>query len=254
LFDASTGKHYFNARYYNGISEATSYQMPPRFLSPDILKGGVEDGQSWNRYGYALNIPVAYIDPDGLSTVRIYTNSGDNSTPETLVDPTIDEFRKTIIAQAAGSIKRLEISGHGGPDNITIEPGGSGHGLASGNEVSGVVFTDTGEKFAAFVKGKLADGATIDLIGCNTANNRPWMKIGDKVFGSDNPIARQLSSELPGITVVGSRGFGLGNEVGNPLNRDQYFRIGKENHAFRLPRSYQNGQEILLTFSFYFWK
>ncbi len=40
-----------------------------RFLSPDILSGKVEDPQSWNRYTYARNNPLKYVDPDGKAIV-----------------------------------------------------------------------------------------------------------------------------------------------------------------------------------------
>ncbi len=36
-----------------------------RFLSPDMLSGTVADPQSWNRYTYARNNPLKYVDPDG---------------------------------------------------------------------------------------------------------------------------------------------------------------------------------------------
>ena len=184
-----------------------------------------------------LNNPVNRIDPTGLSTVRIDVDSDGGTQTITLVDPTIKEFREALNAQADGSITNLEISGHGSSSHITIEPGGSGHGLAFGNQEKGVVFTDTGDNFAEVFGGKLADGATIDLIGCNTGNTKTWF------YGRENPIARQLSSELPRTSVIGSRGFGLGNEVGLFWNRDKYVRVGKENHAFRMTRTYRDGEE-----------
>jgi RHS repeat-associated protein len=36
-----------------------------RFLSPDLLSGKPQDPQSWNRYTYARNNPLKYVDPDG---------------------------------------------------------------------------------------------------------------------------------------------------------------------------------------------
>ena len=60
--DVETGLDYFGARYYGS--------MQGRFTSPDPLlsSGSVEDPQSWNRYSYVLNNPLALIDPDGLSS------------------------------------------------------------------------------------------------------------------------------------------------------------------------------------------
>ncbi|HQQ78190.1 MAG TPA: RHS repeat-associated core domain-containing protein, partial [Thermoanaerobaculia bacterium] len=57
--DALSGDHYDHARFYSGYTG--------RFNSPDVLRGRVEDPQSWNRYAYARNNPLKYVDPDGRS-------------------------------------------------------------------------------------------------------------------------------------------------------------------------------------------
>ncbi|HRJ18126.1 MAG TPA: RHS repeat-associated core domain-containing protein, partial [Bryobacteraceae bacterium] len=58
--DAETGLDYFGARY---LSAAQG-----RFTSADPLlnSGRPWEPQSWNRYAYALNNPLKYVDPDGL--------------------------------------------------------------------------------------------------------------------------------------------------------------------------------------------
>jgi RHS repeat-associated protein len=58
--DAETGLDYFGARYFSGAQG--------RFTSPDPLlnSGRPWEPQSWNRYAYALNNPLKYVDPDGL--------------------------------------------------------------------------------------------------------------------------------------------------------------------------------------------
>lgn len=58
--DAETGLDFFLARYCSGAQG--------RFTSPDPLlaSGRPEDPQSWNRYAYARNNPLAYIDPTGM--------------------------------------------------------------------------------------------------------------------------------------------------------------------------------------------
>ena len=58
--DAETGLDYFGARYYSGAVG--------RFTSPDpfLGSGRPEDPQSWNRYAYARNNPLVYIDPTGM--------------------------------------------------------------------------------------------------------------------------------------------------------------------------------------------
>ncbi len=57
--DGETGFDYFGARFYAPI--------PGRFLSPDPLLDSADpaDPQSWNRYSYALNNPLSFVDPDG---------------------------------------------------------------------------------------------------------------------------------------------------------------------------------------------
>ena len=56
--DAETGLDYFGARY---MSSAQG-----RFTSPDLPANYlVSLPQSWNKYSYALNNPLAIVDPDG---------------------------------------------------------------------------------------------------------------------------------------------------------------------------------------------
>lgn len=58
--DAETGLDYFGARY---LSAAQG-----RFTTPDPLgaSGKASNPQTWNRYAYALNNPLKFVDPDGL--------------------------------------------------------------------------------------------------------------------------------------------------------------------------------------------
>jgi len=68
LFESETGKHYFNARYLNAVTDTASPELPPRFLGPDVVLGSPGNGQSWNRYTSMANNPVVYVDPDGKRT------------------------------------------------------------------------------------------------------------------------------------------------------------------------------------------
>lgn len=58
--DAETGLDYFGARYFSGAQG--------RFTTPDPLgaSGKASNPQTWNRYAYALNNPLKFVDPDGL--------------------------------------------------------------------------------------------------------------------------------------------------------------------------------------------
>jgi hypothetical protein len=41
-----------------------------RFVSPDPVLGDIDAPQSWNRYAYALNTPLFYVDPFGLESMQ----------------------------------------------------------------------------------------------------------------------------------------------------------------------------------------
>jgi len=58
--DSESGLDYFGARY-----DSSQYG---RFMTPDPLMASatVYNPQSWNRYAYALNNPLRFIDPDGM--------------------------------------------------------------------------------------------------------------------------------------------------------------------------------------------
>jgi RHS repeat-associated protein len=58
--DAETGLDYFGARYFSGAQG--------RFTSPDPLMASAHasNPQTWNRYAYALNNPLRFVDPNGM--------------------------------------------------------------------------------------------------------------------------------------------------------------------------------------------
>jgi RHS repeat-associated protein len=69
--DAETGLDYFGARYMSAAQG--------RFTSPDpagLLAAKPGNPQSWNLYGYVMNNPLIYIDPNGLDCVNATNNQG----------------------------------------------------------------------------------------------------------------------------------------------------------------------------------
>ncbi|HYA42138.1 MAG TPA: RHS repeat-associated core domain-containing protein, partial [Syntrophobacteraceae bacterium] len=56
--DPETGLYYFGARYYDPAQG--------RFITPDSIVQSPGDPQSLNRYAYARNNPLAFIDPNGF--------------------------------------------------------------------------------------------------------------------------------------------------------------------------------------------
>ncbi|MCE7957663.1 MAG: hypothetical protein DYH06_06945 [Acidobacteria bacterium ACB2] len=61
--DSGSWNHYDHARFYRGVVG--------RFTSVDAQNGRVEDPASWNRYAYARNNPLKYVDPDGRRVVLV---------------------------------------------------------------------------------------------------------------------------------------------------------------------------------------
>lgn len=66
VMDEGGGLSYVRARYYS--------PEIGRFLSKDPLTGKDRDGQSLNRYVYALNNSISFIDISGTSTLQIFAN------------------------------------------------------------------------------------------------------------------------------------------------------------------------------------
>jgi RHS repeat-associated protein len=57
--DQETGLYYFGARYYDPVIG--------RFISADSIIQDFSDPQAFNRYSYARNNPLFYVDPDGAA-------------------------------------------------------------------------------------------------------------------------------------------------------------------------------------------
>jgi RHS repeat-associated protein len=69
--DTETGLDYFGARYFSGAQG--------RFTSPDPISGTVLhilNPQRWNMYAYAVNNPLAYLDPDGRDAIAVKFGNG----------------------------------------------------------------------------------------------------------------------------------------------------------------------------------
>ena len=65
--DSESGLDYFGARYYgSALGRFTS--PDPTFLN--IRK--VFNPQRWNLYGYGVNNPLKFVDPDGNEAVAVY--------------------------------------------------------------------------------------------------------------------------------------------------------------------------------------
>ncbi len=69
-----------------------------RFLSPDILSGGMDDALSTNPYIYVKNSPINMVDPlgaVGLSTLSAFVKRNDHFFPG-LFDAGVDKLNEAV--------------------------------------------------------------------------------------------------------------------------------------------------------------
>lgn len=94
--DIETGLDFFEARYFASVQG--------RFTSPDPLFESAmsTNPQTWNRYTYALNNPLYYIDPTGL----LWIATGDANNPYRWVDecPEGGTCYSSVAANVGGNV------------------------------------------------------------------------------------------------------------------------------------------------------
>lgn len=186
-------------------------------------------------YDFANGDPVNGFDLDGRSTTKITSVDGSLNL---VINPSNKVLRNVISTYAPGTIKSIEIVGHGGPPGITVGPGSDGDGIVSDKSIQGgkAVYSDDLSSFPDSIRDKMAPGGTVLLNGCNTASY-PF------VYDHEN-ITQQVSSELPGVVVTGNHGFALTNEVSLPWDRNKSFLIGDQNYGKGYHFDYINGKWV----------
>ena len=220
LFDTSTEKHYFNARYYNGITTDSSYEMPPRFLSPDVINGNPEGGQSWNRYRYCLNNPVNMVDPDGNYEVPVIWHPWDKFS-----DLPYDIFGIRSMIDISTSIngasaKSMQVSVKGSPAVSTVQKDLL---IQAHYDIKTTTYTQLEFPFAR--------GASVQTPGVTAAGER-FVRVGA------GPQNLKFTFETPGGVLPGTYAFpeatfkSIGNNptalknLGDlPGTAPQYYRI-----------------------------
>ncbi len=99
--DPESGLDYMLARYYVSTG---------RFMSPDPLAGHLEFPQTLNRYIYAGNNPLKYVDPDGLdfylkcSGESATCHKGRVGSYKTKKDGSQGRFKKTVVKEKDGTL------------------------------------------------------------------------------------------------------------------------------------------------------
>ena len=100
-----TGLNYFGACYYSGpLGRFTSVD---RFIHAEAA---ITDPQRWNRYSYAVNRPLAMVDPDGREAGYVYRANGQMVVSIQGMTPTMAKLWGGTVAVGAGfrSIRHTE--------------------------------------------------------------------------------------------------------------------------------------------------
>jgi len=104
--DAETGLDYFGARYYGSKIGRFTTTDPAYTIAENLV-----DPQRWNRYAYARNNPLRYVDPDGR--VLILSGSQTAQTQATAIANSGLFGQQLIIA--ANGVASLQGTGQQGP-------------------------------------------------------------------------------------------------------------------------------------------
>jgi RHS repeat-associated protein len=172
VLDEETGLYYFGARYYDPVIG--------RFIQPDTMIANRFDPQAYDRYAYARDNPLEYVDPNGHAW-QIFSGEywknlahrlfiGGNGTPQ--LDPNSEQ----ALASAAGI----------GPTQLTDENGNPisggqatiqvGMAVVNGVLQTGMMLTGEGEAEGVVkageevVQGEKAAGAAAKLEDAGTAS------------------------------------------------------------------------------------
>ncbi len=207
--DQTTGLSYMRGRYYN--------PHLGRFLSVDPVGGDVANSQSWNRYSYVLNNPLAFVDPNGEETyvvvhgrgyadtdlrgynvgglfrhsaktraTEIRESSGFDSTTDAVVVVPVGnetEFAEAVNADyPSGALKSIDVFSHGYEGGINFGEGGIGDSAKRMDIMEVNQLNPT-----------MAPDASAQLYGCRTGLGNPSMaqamanQLGVPVSGSTGP-------------------------------------------------------------------
>jgi RHS repeat-associated protein len=153
--DAETGLDYFGARYYGSRIGRFTTVDPVYTWQENLL-----DPQRWNRYAYARNNPLRYVDPDGR-TIRVADAGAlaliQSTLPANLRSAVSLTKEGTIDAKALSSVQSSDanfrdlsaLASHSGTVDVSTSAKAT-YKDASGNTKSDSFFYDSGADLAKY--------------------------------------------------------------------------------------------------------
>lgn len=178
--DTASGNHYDHARFY------TSWLG--RFQVPDLIGGNPGDPQSWNRYAYARNNPLRYVDPNGQDGVEA-ANWVDRQVGRAIAVVEGSFSSGAAIQDAAVVAGELAK----GTADLMRVGAATGEAFESGNGLGGALFTDSLRAvglFAAISGGVSAGLRAAGVTGTEAAAAGEVTTLKPGPFASDSIPAR----------------------------------------------------------------
>jgi RHS repeat-associated protein len=105
--------------------------MHARYYSP----GTVGNSQSWNRYSYVHNNPLAYVDPTGMRWALVYGEERDVEPGDVVTLTKEDDQNKGTHTAVVGDFREPEVEG-GLPTALVYENTPQGNGLSKYEDAS----------------------------------------------------------------------------------------------------------------------
>lgn len=160
--DGETGLDYFGARYFSGAQG--------RFTSPDDFTkdSHVADPQSWNKYAYARNNPLRYVDPNG-EEATVSTSCTTNNQNQTTCNVNISAS-VAIYATAGSNLTQQQMNAAAGTIQNSIQGAWTGQFQQDG--VTYNVATNVNVQVVGSEAAGMQSGAQ-NVIGLSNGNASP---------------------------------------------------------------------------------
>jgi RHS repeat-associated protein len=214
--DAETGLNFAQARYQSPLQG--------RFTSVDPTLKSIdsENPQTLNRYTYALNNPLAYVDPDGEDSLKIGTYDDLSTEQKRLFETYVqknygDQLGKTTVTDFAKALfnKSADLA-----NGITT---GDGKGLLSQSQLTSFI----GTTHMLEKRGVIDQVASISEIHGDEAKDHTYRIIGDLINNSSAVEAIKKAFPNP---IAGS-----GHGKYSDSNREQGFLGAPNGQVSRVP-------------------